>query len=119
MSLIESTFVDVQAVVPGGVVARLLFEKYAEREAQVLEKELVGCIESRGWRAAIDMGEVGMLASVGLGSLLNLHKACAAGKGKLVLFNVRPEIVQVMKLTHLDRVLTLAPTREAALKAIA
>ena len=55
-------------------------EKIGAREAQILEKELDTLAPSRGWRVVLDMAEVTMVASMGLGLLVSAHKkAKAAG----------------------------------------
>jgi anti-anti-sigma factor len=55
---------------------------------------------------------------VGLGALVNLNKTCKANGGKFAIFNLAPEIVEVLKITKLDRVVNIAKDRDAAIKAV-
>ncbi len=93
-------------------------EKVGAREAQILEKELDGLAPSRGWRIVLDLTEVQLLASMGIGMLVSVHKKAKDGKGALVIHNVRPELMQLLQLTHLHKVLKIVPDRNAALKAV-
>lgn len=93
-------------------------EKVGGREAQILESDLRKAAPDRKWRMVIDLGEVTLLASMGLGMLVTMHKEAAANGGKLAICGLKPEIVQLLKVTHLERVLKIHPDREAALKAV-
>ncbi len=96
----------------------LMCEKIGAREAQVLEAELREAGPRYGWKLAIDMNRVYVMASMGLGMLVSVHKACREGRGMLVVYGVRPEILEVLKLTHLHKVLKIVGGRDEALKAI-
>ncbi len=112
-----STFVKTE--LDGGVVvARLLCEKVAERESQVLQAELSAAATPYQWRLALDCEEVMLLASVGLGMLVTLNKNCKAGGGKMAVFNLSKELMEVLKLTRLERVLVIAKDRATAVKAV-
>lgn len=102
-------------------VAHVTAEKVGARESQIIEQELRSAAESvpaRRWRIVMDLTDVTMLASMGLGMLVSMHKLCAAQGGKLVVCGLRDDIVQLMKITHLDRILKIAADREAALKMV-
>ena len=66
----------------------------------------------------LDLSEVMLLASAGLGALLTINKACKAGGGSLAIFGTSDEIVGVLKITKLDKVLQIRTGRDAALKAV-
>ncbi len=93
-------------------------EKVGAREAQILEKEIDGLAPSRGWRVVLDMTEVTMVASMGLGLLVSVHKKAKSSGGALVICSMRPELLQLVQLTHLHKVLKIVPDRNAALKAV-
>lgn len=93
-------------------------EKVGAREAQILEKELDALAPSRGWRIVLDMSEVTMLASMGLGLLVSTHRKARGHGGALVICHVRPDLMQLIQLTHLQKVLKIVPDRDAALKAV-
>jgi anti-anti-sigma factor len=95
-------------------LATVLVEKYTERECQVLEQELLGVAGKRDHRLVVDLHKVMMLASAGIGSLVTIHKACAAGGGRLVLCGIEPNILAMLKLTRMDSLLTIVDTPEKA-----
>jgi len=113
----DSTFVSTE-VVNGRLVARLKCEKVAEREAPIISGELGAEASKHSWRLALDMSEVMLLASVGLGALVTLNKNCKANSGKLVVFGLGSELFEVLKITRLDRIITIAKDRDAALKTL-
>ena len=117
MGLIQSTYVSCE-LVGNAVVAKVLVEKIAERESQVIQAELAQAAAPFGWRLALDASQLTMLPSVGLGALVNLNKTAKSNGGKLAIFNLASEILEVMKLTRLDRVVTIVKDRDAALKAV-
>lgn len=101
-----------------GVICAVTCEKVGGREAQIIENEIKAATTSaaKRWRIVVDMAQVTMLASMGLGALVTLHKQCSAEGGRMVVCNLRPDILAVMKITHLDRILKIVATREDALK---
>jgi anti-anti-sigma factor len=114
----QSTFLSTE-VVQGKLIARLLCEKVAERESSIITGELTPMLAGHGWRVAIDMSEVMLLASVGLGALVTLNKSCKANSGRLAVYSVAAEIMEVMKITRLDKILSICPDRDSAIKALA
>lgn len=114
----RSTFLTTERV-GNVVIARLCCEKFAEREATIVQTELAAAAKESSWRLAIDASEVMLLASVGLGALVTLNKDCKAGGGKLVVFAVTQEIREVLRLTRLERIITIVKDQDAALKSFA
>ena len=113
----DSTFVSTE-IVNGHLVAHLKCEKVAERESSIISGELGTLAAKHAWKVALDMTEVMLLASVGLGALVSLNKNCKANAGKLVVFGLGNELFEVLKITRLDRVITITKDRDAALKAL-
>lgn len=71
---------------------------------------LIDALDVRsGRRLVIDFGEVEYLASPALGELINLKKRLGAGGGRLGLRNVHPDLMEVFRITRLDRVFDLEP----------
>lgn len=101
------------------LIARVQAQKVGSREAQVIENELRSVAPTRVWKIAIDLSEVTLLASMGLGMLVSLHKACAQNGGKLVICGLRGDLLTLLKITHLERVLKIVPDLDAAKKALA
>lgn len=65
----------------------------------------------------IDFEKVQYLSSQAIGIVINLHKKLAAlPHSKLVLCGVGPKLMELIKITRLDRLLTIKPTQKEALK---
>lgn len=113
----EKQFVSTEMV--GRVlVARLRCEKVADRETEVMQTEIGVAAPGAGWRVALDFREVRLLASVGLGGLITLGRACTSKGGKLAVFNMSGDILKVLKLTRLDKLIPVARDEGEAIKAV-
>lgn len=111
----DSQYIRSEAV--GQVMAaQILWERVTDRECAAVMSDLMDAAKKVSWRIALDLSAVMLLASAGLGALINLHKQCAASGGRLVVFGLRDEIRELMQLTKLHRLLTIVDTRDAALK---
>lgn len=68
-------------------------------------------------RLLLDFTPVEFLSSQAIGIVVGLHKKVAkiAG-GKLVLCGVGPQLMQLLKITRLDRMLKVAKNRQEAIK---
>lgn len=81
-------------------------DAYAATE---LRSHLSSRIEE-GWRyLVLDLSSVEFLDSTGLGVLVHLHKRASRG-GRFVLCGVGDMVLDVLRLTRMDRALTLVPT---------
>ena len=100
------------------VVAVVRCEKVGGREAQIIEEDLRKAAPARSWRMVIDLKEVTLLASMGLGLLVTMHKEASSHGGKLAICGLNADIIQLLRVTHLERVLKIHPDRDAALKAV-
>lgn len=100
------------------MVARVQREKITEQECQPLLHDLGQAAAPHGHRLALDLGDVQLIASAGLGALINLNKECKAKGGKLAIFAMNAELFQVFKLTRLNSLLTIVNDQDAAVKAV-
>jgi anti-sigma B factor antagonist len=77
-------------------------------------RTLVGSRIDEGWtRVVLDLTEVRFLDSTGLGALVHLHKRAGAS-GRLVICGAGDLVMDVLRLTRMDRALLLAPSADAA-----
>ena len=80
---------------------------------------LIGLIEEeKRSHLVLDFGRVQYISSPVIGILLTLSKRVAAipgGAGGLTLCGVGPKLLELLKLSKLDRLLTIKPTRKEAL----
>lgn len=111
------TFVESRSV--GAVaLARITCSSVGLREAEIVEtalKEIAGAAKGR---LIVDMTEVKVLGSMGLGVLVNLTRLCRASGGRLALFGIENNLLDLIKLTRLDTFLYIARDEPAALKAL-
>lgn len=115
--IVDSTFLRA-SLVEGVLVAELKCEKIAEREAKVIEDEIAQAAPASRGRVVINAKAVGLLASVGLGSLITIGRNCKKAGGDLALCHISDDILKVLKLTRLDKVLKICPDVASAVKAV-
>jgi anti-sigma B factor antagonist len=65
----------------------------------------------------LDFEKVQYLSSQAIGIILTLNKKLGALKGsKMVLCGVGPKLMELLKITRLDRILTVKPTQHEGVK---
>jgi anti-anti-sigma factor len=101
----------------GVLVVEVKSEKISEYEATIIQNEIANLAKGMNWKIALDMSQVQMIASVGLGMLVSLNRTAKTNKGKLALCKLNDPIRQVLKLTRLDTGLTIVADRPAAISA--
>jgi len=92
-------------------------------DAMMLEdigKELYRLVDEEDKRRLIlDFEKVQYLSSQAIGIVLTLNKKLTALKNsKFVLCGVGPKLLELLKITRLDRILTIKPTQREALKVL-
>ena len=65
----------------------------------------------------LDFEKVQFMSSSMLGKLVKIQKKCKQFKVKLKLSSISPDIMQVFKITKLDKMFDIAKDEEAARKA--
>ena len=68
-------------------------------------------------RLVLDMHNVKHLSSGALGMLINLQRKTESSKGQLIMCGMRPEILQIFRLTRLEKLFKFEKNRNEALKA--
>jgi len=68
-------------------------------------------------RLVLDMQNVKHLSSGALGMLINLQRKTETTKGQLIMCGMRPQILQIFKLTKLEKLFKFEKDRNEALKA--
>ena len=56
------------------------------------------------WATVLDLGDIQYLLSAALGKLIKLNKKVVGGGGKLRIENLRSDILDVFRITRLDKV---------------
>jgi len=81
-----------------------------------LGDELLALVEKRAIRKmVIDMQSVQFLSSAMLGKLMAVHKSLAANKGALKISGLAPSLLEVFKITRLDKIFQIYPTVSEAI----
>ena len=81
-----------------------------------LNSSLMNLVDGEQRRQLIlDFSPVKYLSSQAIGVILTLNKKLA-GSGALTLCGVGPQLLQLLKITRLDRILTIKPTQQDALQ---
>lgn len=73
-------------------------------------------VDSGYTRIILDMASVPYASSTGIGALTHLLKAVVSKKGKLVLINLVPGVLNVIQLLGFSSFLTIKDSVESALK---
>jgi len=102
----------------GVVVAQITMPTIGERDTQGLLFDLSEAVKTSGGRLILDLSQVLMVTSAGLGMFINVRKVCVAAgpQGKLVLCNLAPEIKTLLEITKLQKLFPIAADMEAAMK---
>ena len=108
--------IDIENI-DGVTVARLLEKKILdEANIESLGQEMFAMVDKDGYnKIIIDFSLVEYLSSAALGKLITMQKKVATAGGKVALCNIQRDILDVFKITKLDRVLTLCTDLDDAL----
>jgi anti-anti-sigma factor len=102
-----------------GTVATLLTPSISPFDLAPLEHDLKQSAAETAWRIAVDLTQVEMMGSQALGMLINLRKEALANKGKVVLFGLNDDLQEMLKITRLSAIFTIAKDKSAAIAAMA
>ncbi len=67
---------------------------------------------------AIDLLQIDYLSSSGLAILVGIKRRVESRLGKIVLFHVQPTVLDILKVTKLDRYFTVAQDEHSALASL-
>ncbi len=63
----------------------------------------------------IDVTEVGYLSSAMIGNLVAVHKAAKLSKGRVAIAGLKPALLQMFKVTQLDKLFQFAPDAQSVI----
>lgn len=102
-----------------GVVSFTTTQVLDELNVQQLGQELMELVDDQYIvKMVINFEHVKFLSSAVLGKLISLSKRIAEEKGRLAFCNIREEILQVFKITRLDKIIPIAESEGAAIKMV-
>lgn len=114
----NAAFVEVKQI-DRGAVARITCPAVGQREAPIVEEELKTAAGSANNRLVLDMSAVTVLGSMGLGMLVTITKRCRDGGGRLAICGLSPALLDLIRLTKLDKFLVIAKDEAAAIEKMA
>jgi anti-anti-sigma factor len=114
----ESQFIKTETV-RNGVLAKILIEKVSDYESTVLCNELNQVGEGARWRMVLDMSRVQLLTSAGIRVLITMHTAAAKNKGKFIIAGMSDELMELIKMTRLDKMFSMVKDSKKGVEAIA
>ena len=89
-----------------------------EQNIQMIGDDLFRLVDELGRRKVLlNFGNVEFMSSAALGKLITLHRKLQAVQGKLVLCKIAKDILDVFKITKLDKLLKIVPDEQAGLQA--
>lgn len=87
----------------------------SEADASGVLAEVVGDVTQAKGRVLLDMAKVEYMSSAGISMLVQLREACGQAGGALALSGLADPIAGVLKTTKVDRLFTIAKSRDKAL----
>ncbi len=116
----KSPNMTVEYVSEDVIVATLVNEKILEEsQIQALESSFLPLIEENNpAKLVVDFSNVRFLTSSVLGLLIRLSKKIYESGGVLRLCGIQPKIYEIFKITRLDKVFDIYPTRQEALEGL-
>ncbi|MBL9001643.1 MAG: STAS domain-containing protein [Phycisphaerae bacterium] len=91
----------------GILVAHVRCQKIGDFEAAPLKSDIEKVAPLSGWKVIIDMKDVLLMGSSGIGTLVNTKKSCDANKGRLIICGLSDELYGVMKVSALTKLFTI------------
>ena len=83
--------------------------------AQAAEREVLALFDNAGPSVVLDVSRLDYLSSAGLSVLLVATKTARAKGGKAVLAGGKPMVLEIFKMSGLDKIIPLADNLESAL----
>ena len=115
----KHTLIDVTKFGEVGVVSFTTTQVLDELNVQQLGQELMDLVDKQYIvKMVINFEHVKFLSSAVLGKLISLSKRIAEEKGRLAFCNIREEILQVFKITRLDKIIPIAESEGDAIKMV-
>jgi anti-sigma B factor antagonist len=88
-----------------------------EQNIQMIGDDLFRLVDELGRRKVLlNFGNVEFMSSAALGKLITLHRKLQAVQGKLVLCKIAKDILDVFKITKLDKILSITPDEQSGLQ---
>ncbi|MFA6045476.1 MAG: STAS domain-containing protein [Phycisphaerales bacterium] len=111
----ETTYLSVRQ--EGGVtVAKVTCPRVSDFEAAALKTDLKQYVEKLPAKLVIDLTDVLLVTSTGLGMLVQVRGTANTTGGKVVLAGLSNELVDLFRLTNLHRLFTITPDAKSGVE---
>jgi len=102
----------------GHLIARVLTPNVGQREVAIVTSEIGDAItelqaEGKGRAMVLDLSDVRMLSSMGLGMCVDLKNQADRAKMRPLLFGVSTTLLELLKLMRVDRLYTVVADQSA------
>lgn len=88
-----------------------------EGSIQIVGNQMFAMVdEDRRQKIVLDFSNVEYLSSAALGKLITMEKKCKVAGTKLRLCSIRSDILEVFKITRLDKLFVIKESRDKALE---
>ena len=89
-----------------------------EQNIQMIGDDLFRLVDELGRKKVLlNFQNVEFMSSAALGKLITLHRKLQGAGGKLVLCKIAKDILDVFRITKLDKILDIKPDEQAGLQA--
>ena len=96
-------------------VLTLALDNFLHEENEKLMASIDGLLNEGHKKIILDLSSTAYVSSLILASLVYIQKKAKETGGDLVFCEVKNRVLDVIKMTNLDKVFTIAPTRPEAL----
>ena len=114
--MFEPSF-EIQQMGAAQVIRLTLPEMMDSREFDQLNNDMLGAVStSHGGRWVLDLANLDYMGSSALGLLVNLRQRIQQSGGQLILCNITPPLMQILRTCCLERLFLITRTCEDALR---
>jgi anti-anti-sigma factor len=94
-------------LLPNCVVLDVTAQQFVYPQSMLLKNHIAKLHQEGHFRLVLNLTNVQQMDSFALASIISALKSCQAQGGKLNMYGLQPAVEQLMKLTHMDRVLDI------------
>ncbi len=102
--------------VDGVLLAVLTTGSLSDYESGLVVGQIQKEAPNAHWRIVADFGEVQFMSSPGISLILTLVQDAKAHKGRLIICHLHEDIHDILRMTKVDKMITIVPTRDDAMK---
>ena len=103
----------------GGLTFIRLQGRLDAATSAAIQEKIIALIDAGHHKLLIDFEHIDYLSSAGMRLLLAVAKKVKQVEGKIALFQIQPEVIEVMQMAGFDKVLNTYPTEQEAVSRFA